>query len=100
MKYCFDIDGTLCESVSPGEYGKSSPYWDRINVVNDLYYAGHEIILWTGRHWNHLSVTLAQIQKWGVKYHSLVMGKPPVDVYVDDKAVSDCDFFGDDDGVL
>ena len=37
--------------------------------------------------------TVQQLGTWGVKYHSLFLGKPSGDVYVDDKGVKDAEFF-------
>ena len=41
------------------------------------------------------SLTKAQLEGWGLKYHRLFMGKPAGDYYVDDKGVRDCEFFRD-----
>ena len=38
--------------------------------------------------------TKSQLDKWGVHYHELFLGKPSGDVYIDDKGVSDGQFFG------
>lgn len=94
MVYCIDIDGTLCQ-IAPDvmTYGHEIPHVDRIEKVNALYNGGHTIILWTGRHWNHLHITLAQLSRWGLKYHTLIMSKPVADIYIDDKAIDDISFF-------
>ena len=39
--------------------------------------------------------TEAQLTKWGVKYHKLYFGKPRAVTYVDDRAMSDHEFFQD-----
>lgn len=103
--YVFDIDGTICTKVSDGDYSKARPFEDRINVVNKLYEQGDTIIFQTARGmgrsgnsqafaWNFFEKdTKAQLIKWGVKFHSLYMGKPSADVYVDDKALDDNKFF-------
>jgi len=39
------------------------------------------------------SRTEAQLKKWGVKYHALFFGKPRAALYVDDRGVSDEEFF-------
>ena len=51
MRYCFDIDGTIC---TPGTCGKcvyegATPKRDRIAAVNKLYDEGHYIIYMTAR---------------------------------------------------
>lgn len=55
---------------------------------------GDEIILWTGRHWNHLEITQLQLWNANVKYTTLIMGKPVGDYYIDDKAVRPDEFLG------
>ena len=96
MIYCFDIDGTLCTNTY-GEYPKALPITGRIEIVNKLYKNGHIIKLFTARgsttKINWRSLTESQLSKWGVKYHSLELGKPEADIYVDDKAKNDKEFF-------
>jgi hypothetical protein len=39
-------------------------------------------------------LTLSQLKNWGVKFHDLDIGKKPVfDLLIDDRAMSDKDFF-------
>ena len=104
MTYVFDIDGTIC-TVSDGDYDSAKPLHDRIEKVNALYDEGHEIIFQTargmGRSNNSESFAYAkfyeftkqQLKDWGVKHHSLFLGKPAGDIYVDDKVISDENFF-------
>ena len=42
---------------------------------------------------NLRGTTEQQLFEWGVKYHELFMGKPAADYYIDDKGISDKDFF-------
>jgi len=94
--YCFDIDGTLFKTLG-SDYPNSQPLPRRIAVVNRLYEEGHEITLFTARgahsgiDWREL--TEEQLSRWGVRYHRLILGKPHADIYIDDKGVSDRDFF-------
>ena len=48
MIYCFDLDGTLCNTEG-NNYSESSPKKDRIQIVNKLYNDGHTIIIDTAR---------------------------------------------------
>ena len=95
MIYCFDIDGTLCNDTR-GDYDKATPLVEVISRLNELYDAGHTIILYsargatTGVDW--LKLTEDQLKAWNVKYHRLVMGKPGADVYIDDKCIHVSDF--------
>jgi hypothetical protein len=94
--YCFDLDETLCTTVGD-DYGSAVGKVTRINKVNSLYELGHVIKIYTARgsktgiDWR--SLTESQLAKWGVRYHELHFGKPFADLYIDDKGVSDIDFF-------
>ena len=95
MTYCFDIDGTLCTNTE-GSYESAEPFPDAIEEVNRLGSEGHAIILYTARgsttgiDWR--GTTEQQLESWGVRYDSLVLGKPTADVYVDDKAINVLDW--------
>ena len=39
------------------------------------------------------NLTHKQLKDWEVKFHSLFMGKPAGDIYVDDKGIQDINFF-------
>jgi uncharacterized HAD superfamily protein len=97
MTYCFDLDGTLCSNTF-GEYENAQPFYERIDRVNQLYLDGHNIIINTARgsstgiDW--YEITENQLQKWGVKYHQLFVGKKiEADLFIDDKGISDIEFF-------
>lgn len=94
MKFCIDIDDTILYSKVniDGSYKQTGENSELIKKVNKLYDNGHTIILWTGRHWNNFHLTIKQLNDSGVKYHTLLMGKPPVDYYVDDKAIRPDEF--------
>lgn len=104
MIYVFDIDGTICDSVN-SDYENASPLQKRIDIVNQLYDEGNLIIFQTARgmgrsgnsaayaHQAFYELTKQQLDSWGVKHHSLFLGKPAGDVYVDDKGIRDGDFF-------
>jgi hypothetical protein len=94
--YCFDIDGTICTNTD-GAYEEAEPLLQRISKVNALFDLGHRIIMFTARgsqtgiDWRE--VTQQQLQNWGLKYHELLLGKPHADIFIDDKAVNDKDWF-------
>lgn len=95
IKYCFDIDGTLCTNTD-GDYEQAQPFFDAINDVNRLFDSGHDIFLYTARgtttgiDWR--GVTEKQLAGWGVRYHQLFLGKPTADIYIDDKARNAADW--------
>ena len=106
MRIVFDLDGTLCTKTD-GDYQNAQPIVRRIKKVNDLHSAGNEIVIFTARGMSRnkgnveksvadfMGLTREQLQSWGVKYDELILGKPAADFYVDDKGVSDVDFFKD-----
>ena len=98
MKYCFDLDGTLCETLSGPDghgmrYEESTPYPFMIEQVNRLYDEGHKIIIMTARgrgsgiNWTEW--TTKQLDMWKVKYHELepMFHKPTADLFIDDKGI-------------
>jgi len=107
MVYVFDIDGTIC-STTGGNYGFAVPYMERIKKINKLYEEGNTIVFHTARGMGRSNnsaaysnkafydMTRKQLKDWNVKFHSLFLGKPAGDYYIDDKGVTDEDFFADD----
>ena len=105
MTYVFDIDGTVCTKVDNGDYSQSEPIKNRIDIINSLYDQGNTIIFQTARGmgrsgnsqayaWEFFGErTSEQLKSWEIKFHSLYMGKPAGDVYIDDKGIHDSDFF-------
>jgi quercetin dioxygenase-like cupin family protein len=93
-----DIDNTICNTdqalPSPLKYEKATPIYERIAKVNKLYDEGHTITYWTARGNNSkqdlMGLTMKQLEKWGCRYHSIKLGKPSFDLFVDDKAC-DCE---------
>tara|TARA_Y100000310_G_C20405801_1_gene679605 strand:+ start:220 stop:540 length:321 start_codon:yes stop_codon:yes gene_type:complete len=106
MIYVFDIDGTICTNAD-SDYANSTPIHSRIDKVNQLYAAGHTVIFQTARGMGRSDNSAAyankafyeftkhQLEMWGVKYHSLFLGKPAADFYIDDKGINDEHFFTD-----
>lgn len=102
--YVFDIDGTIC-SQTAGDYENAMPYKRRIKTINRLFEEGNIIIFQTARGMGRFnndskkaidmfhSMTVKQLAAWEVKYHMLFLGKPAADFYIDDKGVSDENFF-------
>lgn len=96
-KYCFDIDGTICSQEI--DYNDAQPYFDRIEIINNLFECGNNITLFTARgtvtkiDWEE--ITIKQLKKWNVKYHRLFFGKPDADFYIDDKGTDMFNWFKD-----
>jgi|SRR3990167_224703 len=96
MIYVIDIDGTICRTKS-GDYKNAHPMKNRIKKINKLYDKGHTIIFFTSRgklsKMDFSRLTNYQFKKWKLKHHQIIFGKPYADVYVDNRAVNDMDFF-------
>ena len=98
MRYCFDLDGTICytpmryNDKKPG-YLESTPFPYMVETVNRLYDEGNYIIIQTARgrssgiDWTGL--TERQLSEWGVKYHEIepMFHKPHADIFIDDKGI-------------
>jgi hypothetical protein len=108
--YAFDLDETLCyrdkdvEHLGVDKYKHCVPIQEMINRVNKLYDDGNTILIFTARgmsqfkgdihkvYSNLYGVTIDCLKSWGIKYHTLIMGKPHYDYLIDDKAISIEDF--------
>lgn len=104
MIYMVDIDNTICKTPfidGKHHYNLSAPIRHRIERINTLYDEGHTIIYWTARgsgsgiDWTEL--THKQLNDWECKFHEVRLGKPSYDVWIDDKAFNDAEFFKNQD---
>ena len=97
MRYCFDIDGTLCHTPNKvngkPDYHNAIPLPWMVRAVNNLYDQGHHIIMMTARGRgsgiDHTDLTRNQLAMWGYKYHELepMFHKPTADLFIDDKGI-------------
>ena len=98
MRYCFDIDGTLCHTPNnekgKPDYVNAKPYPFMVEQVNRLYDEGNYIILMTARGRgsgiDQSEITKKQLEEWGIKYHEMepMFHKPNADVFIDDKGIN------------
>ena len=91
-----DLDNTLCHTEGT-KYQTSTPIQSRIDKINRLY-SKNRIVIYTARGSgsgiDYTELTKSQLESWGVQYHELSVGKKPVfDLLIDDKAISDKEFF-------
>ena len=97
MKYCFDLDGTICHTPSKDSkplYHEANPIPFMVEQVNRLFDEGNKIIIMTargrgsGKNWTDW--TIKQLDMRGVKYHELepMFHKPTADIFIDDKGIN------------
>lgn len=95
LTFAFDVDGVICQTEGT-DYGNAMPKSENIARINALYDQGYQVIIFTGRgtlsgiDWR--AVTEKQFKDWGLKYHTLIFGKPSFDIFVDDHAWNVKDF--------
>ena len=77
--YMIDIDGTITEDVpneEPERMVTCQPFPDALEICNKWYNEGHIITFFTSRTEEHREVTETWLNKFGFKYHGILMGKP------------------------
>ncbi|CAM3871522.1 MULTISPECIES: phosphoheptose isomerase [Flavobacterium] len=77
--YLIDIDGTICDDIpneEPERMATAEVYPDALATLNRWYDEGHIIFFFTSRTEAHREVTEAWLNKFGFKYHGMLMGKP------------------------
>ena len=79
-------------------FGETQPYKAGDIVQTKLEFnSGNTIILYTSRgtgsgtDWTDF--TKKQVDSWGVKYHELLLGKPRYDIFVDDRAINNEEWY-------
>ena len=102
MRYCFDIDGTICSTPINKEgkpdYKNAKPIIYIRDYINNLFDQGNFIIFQTARgkssgiDWTEF--TENQLKSWGFKYTVLfkLFCKPTADIFIDDKAINVSDW--------
>jgi capsule biosynthesis phosphatase len=104
--YVLDVDGTICQAQQKEDgsydYANASPFYPVIERINELYDQGNTIIFFTARGMRTYKGNVKKIkeivqpvlvnwlEKNGVKYHELIMGKPWGEnvFYIDDRGLS------------
>lgn len=95
---CFDIDGVICLTKKK-DYKNAKPLKSNIKTINYLYKKNFYIKLYTARGMGkfngniklvqkaYFELTKKQMERWGVKYHELNLGKTSYDLIIDDRAL-------------
>jgi hypothetical protein len=97
MVVMIDLDGTLCEELSPFERPLAKPLPGAVEGVNRIKDQGHTVVVWTGRGWDQYRVTKKWLDDNGFRYDQLLMGKPIFNLFIDDRS---CRFSGWDQDYL
>lgn len=81
-----DIDGTICTEERTFDRPLAKVLPNAKESINAMYDKGYTIIFWTARGWEQFKITEKWLQDNGFKYHQLLMGKPQVTMFIDDRA--------------
>ena len=84
-----DFDGTLTTGDS---YEVLRANKKMVVRVQELYFTGNIIIIWSARLWSDATKIAAWLIQHEVGFHGIMLGKGGSDCYVDDKAVHTDDF--------
>lgn len=77
--YLIDIDGTITDDIpneEPERMVDCEPFPDALATINKWYEEGHQICFFTSRTEDLRDITETWLQRFGFKYHSVLMGKP------------------------
>ena len=81
-----DIDGTICTEERAFDRPLATPLPGAVQALKMLKSNGNTLILWTGRGWEQYRVTKQWLDDHDFPYDQILMGKPVVDLIVDDRA--------------
>lgn len=81
-----DIDGTICSEERTFERPLALPINGAKEALQLLKENQNTIILWTARGWEQFRITERWLRDNGMVYDQLLMGKPMVDLFIDDRA--------------
>jgi uncharacterized HAD superfamily protein len=82
-----DMDGVICVEERTFDRPLAEPIPGAVESVNAIHKSGHTVIIWTARGWEQYRTTENWLKRNGVSYDVLLMGKPIVDVFIDDRAI-------------
>lgn len=87
MQIIVDLDGTICTEEKTYSRALAKPLPGAVEKVNQLYEQGHTIIIYSARSWMEYEMTVDWLEKNGIKFSQLILGKPIGDVWIDDRAI-------------
>ena len=83
-----DLDGTLCTEEKTFERPLAKVMVGAADYLRKLRDEGHVLIVWTARGWEQYRVTHSWLVAQGIPFDVLLMGKPIVDIWIDDRAIA------------
>jgi hydroxymethylpyrimidine pyrophosphatase-like HAD family hydrolase len=86
MVIMIDIDGTICTEEKPFERPLAKILPGAVETINKYVEDGHTVVFWTGRGWDQYKITKKWLDDHGFQYAQLLMGKPIVNLFIDDRA--------------
>lgn len=87
LTIAIDLDGTICTEERTFDRPLAEPLSGAIESIRGLHEAGHTIIVWTARGWEQYKITHKWLVDNKIPFHALLMGKPIVDIWIDDRAI-------------
>jgi len=99
LKLAIDLDGTICGTKTTEQnYEDVVPLPGAIEALKQLKQDGHYIIIHTARHMRSQKANHGKIlanfgyfyewlKKWEIPYDEIIIGKPDVDLFLDDKRI-------------
>jgi len=87
LTIAIDLDGTICTEERTFERSLAVPLPGAVEKLQSLHQAGHTIVIWTARGWEQFRMTQDWLKKYSIPFDALLMGKPVVDVWIDDRAI-------------
>lgn len=77
--FLIDIDGTITDDIpneQPDRMVTCKPFPDALETINKWYGEGHVIYFFSSRTEELREITETWLNKYGFKYHGLLLGKP------------------------
>ena len=81
-----DIDGVLTIETVGHDYENRTPNKKMIAKVNEWREQNNLIVLFSARWEADREITIKWLKKHNVKYSTLILDKPPFDLFIDDKS--------------
>jgi len=82
-----DLDGTICTEERTFERPLAKPIPGARENLQKLVDQGHTIVVYSARSWSELRVTEQWLKDHEIPFHSIHLGKPIADYWIDDRAI-------------